>query len=64
MSSNLAPLGAYEVAEECLRVARLPSTDNRLAIVFFLARKFINELAEENVRLAHRNEWLEAERAS
>lgn len=64
MSTNLAPIGAHEVAEQCRRIARLPPTENMTAVVLLLAANIIDSLANRTVVLAMSNERLEAERAS
>lgn len=64
MSTNLAPIGAHEVAEQCRARARLPTTENMTAVVMLLAANVIDSLANRTVVLAMSNERLEAERAS
>ena len=61
--TNLAPIGAHEVAEQCRRIARLPTTENMTAVVLLLAANIIDSLANRTVVLAMSNERLEAERA-
>lgn len=62
--TNLAPIGAHEVAEQCRTRARLPDTENMTAVVLLLAANVIDSLARRTVVLAMSNERLEAERAS
>ena len=62
--TNLAPIGAHEVAEQCRRRARLPTTENMTAVVRLLAANVIDSLADRTVILAATNERLEAERAA
>ena len=62
--TNLAPIGAHEVAEQCRTRARLPTTENMTAVVMLLAANVIDSLANRTVVLAMSNERLEAERAS
>jgi hypothetical protein len=62
--NNLAPIGAREVAEQCRKRARLPTTENMTAVVLLLAANVIDSLADRTVILAATNERLEAERAA
>lgn len=62
--TNLAPIGAHEVAEQCRKRARLEHTENMTAVVLLLAANIIDSLARRTVVLAMSNERLEAERAS
>ena len=62
--NNLAPIGAHEVAEQCRKRARLPTTENMTAVVLLLAANVIDSLADRTVILAATNERLEAERAA
>lgn len=61
--TNLAPIGAHEVAEQCRRIARLPTTENMTAVVLLLAANIIDSLANRTMVLAMSNERLEADRA-
>ena len=61
--TNLAPIGAHEIAEQCRTRARLPTTENMTAVVLLLAANVIDSLASRTVVLAMSNERLEAERA-
>lgn len=63
MSTNLAPIGAHEVAEQCRARARLPTTENMTAVVMLLAANVIDSLARRTVVLARELETLEAKRA-
>lgn len=58
--TNLAPIGAHEVAEQCRRIARLPTTENMTAVVLLLAANIIDSLANRTVVLARELETLEA----
>jgi hypothetical protein len=60
MSTNLAPIGAHEIAEQCRTRARLPSTENMTAVVMLLAANVIDSLANRTVVLARELEQLEA----
>lgn len=61
MPTNLSPISAHEIAEQCRRRARMEQTENMTAVILLMAHKFLKQLAAENVRLAHRNETLEAQ---
>ena len=61
--TNLAPIGAHEVAEQCRTRARLPTTENMTAVILLLAGNVIDSLANRTVVLARELETLEAERA-
>lgn len=61
--TNLAPIGAHEVAEQCRRIARLPTTENMTAVVLLLAANVIDSLARRTIVLARELETLEAKRA-
>jgi len=63
MSTNLAPIGAHEVAEQCRARARLPDTENMTAVVLLLAANVIDTLARRTIVLARELETLEAKRA-
>lgn len=63
MSTNLAPISAHEIAEQCRKRARLPTTENMTAVVMLLAANIIDSLANRTVVLAMANERLEAKRA-
>lgn len=58
--NNLAPIGAHEIAAECRRRARLPTTENMTAVVLLLAANIIDSLANRTVVLARELETLEA----
>lgn len=60
MSTNLAPIGAHEIAEQCRRIARLPTTENMAAVVLLLAANVIDSLANRTVVLARELEIVEA----
>ena len=62
--TNLAPIGAHEIADQCRTRARLPTTENMTAVVLLLAANVIDSLANRTVVLSMSNERLEAERAS
>ena len=62
--TNLAPIGAHEVAEQCRTRARLPDTENMTAVVLLLAANVIHSLANRTIVLARELETLEAKRAS
>lgn len=58
--TNLAPIGAHEVAEQCRKRARLDHTENMTAVVLLLAANVIDSLANRTVVLARELETLEA----
>ena len=62
--TNLAPIGAHEIAEQLRARARLPHTENMTAVVMLLAANVMDSLANRTVVLAMANERLEAERAA
>lgn len=61
--SSLAPISMGEIAEQCRRRARLPTTENMTAVVLLLAGKALDDAAARTARLAATNERLEAKRA-
>jgi hypothetical protein len=61
--SSLAPISMGEIAEQCRRRARLPTTENMTAVVLLLAGKALDDAEARTVRLAATNERLEAKRA-
>ena len=58
--TNLAPIGAHEIAEQCRKRARLPTTENMTAVVMLLAANIIDSLASRTIVLAMELEQLEA----